>query len=50
MEKETVEGIQHLTDLVLKNTLAIFRIEEEIGKIYDRLAALVDFIPEKKGE
>ena len=42
MDKETLEGLQQLTNLVLKNTLAIIEIEKEIDKIYNRLIELTE--------
>ena len=42
MDKETLEGLQQLTNLVLKNTLAIIEIEDEIDKIYNRLIELTE--------
>ena len=42
MDKETLEGLQQLTNLVLKNTLAIIKIEDEIDKIYNRLIELTE--------
>lgn len=47
MEKETVELIQRLTNLVLKNTLAIIELEDEIKKIYD---ILIELEKQNKGE
>ena len=47
MEKETVELIQQLTNLVLKNTLAIIELEDEIKKIYD---ILIELEKQNKGE
>lgn len=42
MDKETLEGLQQLTNLVLKNTLAIIEIKDEIDKIYNRLIELTE--------
>lgn len=47
MEKETLEGLQQLTNLVLKNTLAIIELENEIKKIYD---ILIELEKQNKGE
>lgn len=47
MDKETLEGLQQLTNLVLKNTLAIIELEDEIKKIYD---ILIELEKQNKGE